>query len=157
MDEERLPLFCQNRRRKSGRARCGVQVPQTHRQTCLGGVFESGWFSPEPQTVFLYRHRKDWTWILERYALRFQIELFHLPRCQTICRTNSLPKHRQNKLENHFNLALGAVSVAKAAHWLPIDKEQQALSLWQNKKTYYHNLALVERFSIALNLNPNRN
>lgn len=111
------------------------QVPQTHRQTCLGGVFESGWFSPEPQTVFLYRHRKDWTWILERYALRFQIEFIFRDAKQfaglTHCQSTD-----KNKLENHFNLALGAVSVAKAAHWLPIDKEQRGpFSMAELKRT----------------------
>jgi len=96
---------------------------------------------------------KDWTWILERYALRFQIEFIFrdakqfagLSHCQSTNKT---------KLENHFNLALGAVSVAKAAHWLPIEKEQRGPFSMAELKTYYHNLALVERFSIALNLNP---
>ena len=46
------------------------------------------------------------------------------------------------------------VSVAKATHWLPLEKEQRGPFSMAELKTYYHNLALIERFSIALNLNP---
>ena len=97
--------------------------------------------------------RKVYFCDLERYALRFQIEFIFRDAKQFTGLT-----HRQStnktKLENHFNLALSAVSVAKAAHWLPIPKEQRGPFSMAELKTYYHNLYLVERFSIALNLNP---
>lgn len=92
-------------------------------------------------------------WILERYALRFQIEFIFRNAKQFTSLTHCQSTNK-TKLENHFNLALGAVSVAKAAHWLPIDKEQRGPFSMAKLKTYYHNLALVGRFSIALNLNP---
>jgi hypothetical protein len=44
--------------------------------------------------------------------------------------------------------------VAKAAHWLPIEKEQRGPFSMTGLKKSYHNRALAERFSIALNLNP---
>lgn len=97
--------------------------------------------------------RRSWQWVLESYGLRFQIEfLFRdakqftgLTHCQSTDKT---------KIENHLNLALCAVSVAKAAHWLPVPKEERGAFSMAELKTYYHNLALVERFSIALGLNP---
>jgi hypothetical protein len=59
--------------------------------------------------------RKVYFCDLERYALRFQIEFIFRDAKQFTGLT-----HRQStnktKLENHFNLALSAVSVAKAAH-----------------------------------------
>lgn len=96
---------------------------------------------------------KNWEWVLERYSLRFQIEfLFRdakqftgLTHCQSTDKT---------KIENHINLALGTVSVAKAAHWLPLEEAQRGPFSMAELKTYYHNLALLERFSVALNLNP---
>lgn len=96
---------------------------------------------------------RTYEWILQRYALRFQIEfLFRdakqftgLTHCQS---TNPV------KLENHLNLALGAVSVAKAAHWIALDPAERAAFSLAQLKEYYHNLALFEQFSIALNLNP---
>lgn len=96
---------------------------------------------------------KNWEWVLERYGLRFQIEfLFRdakqftgLAHCQSTNKT---------KIENHVNIALGAVSVAKAAHWLPQAEGQRGPFSMAELKTYYHNLALLERFSVALGLNP---
>lgn len=96
---------------------------------------------------------KNWEWILERYSLRFQIEFLFRDAKQftglTHCQSTN-----QTKIENHVNLALGAVSVAKAAHWLPQAEEQRGPFSMAELKTYYHNLALIERFSVALNLNP---
>ncbi|MBK8924080.1 MAG: transposase [Saprospirales bacterium] len=96
---------------------------------------------------------QDALWILERYQCRFQIEFLFRDAKQftglTQCQSTN-----QAKIENHVNLALSAVSMAKAAHWLPLDKEQRGLFSMTELKNYYYNLALVERFSIALGLNP---
>jgi Transposase DDE domain len=96
---------------------------------------------------------RDWEWILEAYHLRFQIEfLFRdakqfagLTHCQSTDKT---------KLENHVNLSLTAVSTARAVHWLE-EAEKGAFSM-TTIKTYYHNLALLEQFSVALGLDPTR-
>jgi hypothetical protein len=96
---------------------------------------------------------KDWEWILQRYSLRFQIEFLFRDAKQftglTHCQSTD-----QTKIENHVNLALGTVSVAKVAHWLPQAEDQRGPFSMAELKTYYHNLALLERFSVALNLNP---
>lgn len=153
LDEARLPLLYQDQEKKVRTGKVWVK--------CLGRIVKlvSVEYLRADGSVqcrklyFCTDTEKDWAWILERYALRFQIEFIFrdakqftgLTHCQSTDKT---------KLENHFNLALGAVSVAKAAHWLPIDKEQRGPFSMAELKTYYHNLALVERFSIALNLNP---
>lgn len=153
LDEERLPLLYQDQEKK---VRCGkVWVKCLKRIVKLVSVeyLKADGSVQSHKLYFCTDTEKDWTWILERYALRFQIEFIFrdakqfagLTHCQSTDKT---------KLENHFNLALGAVSVAKAAHWLPIEKTQRGPFSMAELKTYYHNLALVERFSIALNLNP---
>ena len=60
----------------------------------------------------------------------------------------------QTKIENHMNLSLTAFSVAKAAHWLPLPKEERGPFSVAELKMYYHNLAMVERFSCALGIDP---
>jgi hypothetical protein len=90
---------------------------------------------------------------LERYSLRFQIEFLFRDAKQftglTHCQSTN-----PTKIENHVNLALAAVSLAKTAHWLPQSEDQRGPFSMAELKTYYHNLALLERFSVALNLNP---
>ena len=153
LDEEQLPLICQDADKK---VRTGaVWVKCLKRIVMLVSVeyLRADGSVQSHKLYFCTDTEKDWAWILERYALRFQIEFIFrdakqftgLTHCQSTNKT---------KLENHFNLALGAVSVAKAAHWLPLDKEQRGPFSMVELKTYYHNLMLVERFSIALNLNP---
>ena len=58
----------------------------------------------------------------------------------------------KTKFENHINLTLSTVSVAKAAHWTPIEEETRSSFSMAELKTYYHNLALVEQFSAVLGL-----
>jgi hypothetical protein len=93
----------------------------------------------------------DATWILERYGIRFQIEFIFRDAKQftglTHCQSTN-----QTKLENHANLALTAVSVAKVEHWLDAEADEQKPFSLRDIKTYYHNLALLERFSEALQL-----
>ena len=153
LDEERLPLVLEDAEKK---VRTGkVWVKCLKRIVTLVSVEylkEDGSLLSH-KLYFCTDTEKDWSWILQRYALRFHIEFIFrdakqfagLTHCQSTNKT---------KLENHFNLALGAVSVAKVAHWLPLEKNQRGPFSMAELKNYYHNLALLERFSIALNLNP---
>jgi hypothetical protein len=153
LDEEQLPVVRQDEKQRirSGR----VWVKCLKRIVLLVSVeyLRSDGSVQSHKLYFCTDTEKDWAWVLERYALRFQIEFIFrdakqftgLTHCQSTNKT---------KLENHFNLALGAVSVAKAAHWLPLEAEQRGPFSMPELKTYYHNLALLEQFSIALNLNP---
>jgi hypothetical protein len=153
IDEAQLPLVCDDAEKRVRTGRVWVK--------CLGRIVKlvSVQYLKEDGSVqchklyFCTDSEKDWQWILERYGLRFQIEfLFRdakqftgLTHCQS---TNEV------KLENHINLSLGAVSVAKAAHWLPLEEHQRGPFSMAELKTYYHNLAMVERISIALDLDP---
>jgi hypothetical protein len=90
--------------------------------------------------------------VLEIYAIRFQIEfLFRdakqftgLMHCQS---TNLI------KINNHLNLALTTVSMAKAVYW---DKKPETPFSMATVKQYYYNLRLIELFSHALGLDPNQ-
>lgn len=153
LDEEHLPVVSQDQER---RVRSGkVWVKCLKRVALLISVeyLRAEGSVQSHKLYFCTDTEKHWKWVLERYALRFQIEFIFrdakqftgLTHCQSTDRT---------KLENHFNLALGAVSVAKAAHWIPLQAEQRGPFSMAELKTYYHNLKLIERFSIALNLDP---
>jgi hypothetical protein len=96
---------------------------------------------------------KDWQWILERYGIRFQIEFLFRDAKQFLGLAHCQSTH-ETKIENHINLALSTVSVAKAAHRLPIPKDQKGPFSMAQLKAYYHNLALFEQFSVAVGLNP---
>ena len=153
LDEECLPLIYQDQEKKVRTGKVWVKCLKRIVRLVSVEYLRADDSVQSHKLYFCTDTEKDWTWILQAYALRFQIEFIFrdakqfagLTHCQSTNKT---------KLENHFNLALGAVSVAKTAHWLPIDKEQRGPFSMAELKTYYHNLALVERFSIALNLNP---
>lgn len=91
--------------------------------------------------------------VLGQYRCRFQIEFLYrdakqftgLTQCQSTDKV---------KIENHINLSLTTVSAAKAAHWLPVPKEERGPFSMADIKNYYYNQLLLERFSIALGLNP---
>jgi hypothetical protein len=91
--------------------------------------------------------------VLEQYRCRYQIEFLFRDAKQftglTQCQSTN-----QTKIENHVNLSLTTVSAAKAAHWLPIPMEERGPFSMADIKNYYYNLMLLERFSIALGLNP---
>lgn len=153
LDEEQLPLVCQDQERRVRSGRVWVKCLKRIVRLVSVEYLRADGSVQCHKLYFCTDAEKDWAWVLERYALRFQIEFIFrdakqftgLAHCQSTDKT---------KLENHFNLALGAVSVAKAAHWLPLEAEQRGPFSMAELKTYYHNLALLERFSVALNLNP---
>lgn len=153
LDEEHLPLVYQDLEKKVRTGKVWVKCLKRIVRLISVEYLKADGSVQSHKLYFCTDTEKDWAWILQAYALRFQIEFIFrdakqfagLTHCQSTDKT---------KLENHFNLSLGAVSVAKAAHWLPVDKEQRGPFSMAELKTYYHNLALLERFSIALNLNP---
>ena len=58
LDEEQLPLICQDADKKVRTGAVWGKVSQTNCHACLGGVPPGRWFRSKPQTLFLYRHRK---------------------------------------------------------------------------------------------------
>ncbi len=92
--------------------------------------------------------------ILLYYKSRFQIEFLYrdakqftgLEHCQS---------RKEKRLDFHFNAALTAVSLAKAAHHLSVPQEQRkAFSMFSIKAQYFNEL-LLNRFFLTFGLDPN--
>jgi len=92
--------------------------------------------------------------ILKYYRLRFQIE-FLLRDAKQHCGLEECQARSDNKLYFHFNMALSAVSVAKAAVWLSLPKEKREAFSMRNIKLMYYNKMITERIfsNLALDLN----
>ena len=94
------------------------------------------------------------TSIVKYYRLRFQIE-FLLRDAKQHCGLEECQARSENKLYSHFNMALSAVSVAKAAVWLSLPKEKREAFSMRNIKLMYYNKIMTERIfsNLALDLN----
>ena len=93
--------------------------------------------------------------ILIYYKSRFQIEFLYrdakqftgLEHCQS---------RNEKKLDFHFNSALTAVSLAKAAHHLSLPEgERRAFSMFSLKVQYFNEL-LLKRFFSMFGISPNK-
>ena len=100
----------------------------------------------------------DTLMIYKYYKARFQIEFLFRDAKQytglTHCQARS-----ENKLYFHFNIALTAVNIAKAAHWLPLPKDENGkrppFSLATIKALYFNELVLDLFFS-TFGIQPNQ-
>jgi hypothetical protein len=92
--------------------------------------------------------------IIKYYRLRFQIE-FLIRDAKQHCGLEECQARSENKLYAHFNMALSAVSVAKAATWLSIPKKKRGAFSMRNIKLMYYNKIMTERIfsNLALDLN----
>ncbi|SEO09425.1 hypothetical protein SAMN05216436_1331, partial [bacterium A37T11] len=57
-------------------------------------------------------------------------------------------------LDFHFNMALSAVNIAKAANWLSIPKEEREAFSMADIKTMNHNALLLETICEKFGINP---
>ena len=92
--------------------------------------------------------------IVKYYRLRFQIE-FLIRDAKQHCGLEECQARSENKLYFHFNMALSAVSVAKAGTWLLLSKEKREAFSMRNIKLMYYNKIMTERIfsNLALDLN----
>ena len=92
--------------------------------------------------------------IVKYYRLRFQIE-FLIRDAKQHCGLEQCQARSENKLYSHFNMALTAVSVAKAAVWLSVPKGKREAFSMRNIKLMYYNKIMTERIfaNLALDLN----
>ena len=92
--------------------------------------------------------------ILKYYRLRYQIE-FLIRDAKQHCGLEECQARSENKLYFHFNMALSAVSVSKAAVWLSLPKEKREAFSMRNIKLMYYNKIMTERIfsNLALDLN----
>jgi len=91
--------------------------------------------------------------IVRYYRLRFQIEFLYRDAKQFTGLENCQARS-ENKLNFHFNLALTATNVAKAAHWISIPREQRASFSMADIKTMNHNALLMDRFFSTFGIDP---
>lgn len=85
------------------------------------------------------------TTIVKYYRLRFQIEFIYRDAKQFTGLENCQARS-ENKLNFHFNMALTATNLAKAAHWLNIPKKKRGAFSMADVKTVNHNALLLDRF-----------
>ena len=92
--------------------------------------------------------------IIKYYRLRFQIE-FLIRDAKQHCGLEECQARSENKLYFHFNMALSAVSVAKAGVWLSLPKKEREAFSMRNIKLMYYNKIMTERIfsNLALDLN----
>ncbi len=90
--------------------------------------------------------------IIKYYRLRFQIE-FLIRDAQQHCGLEECQARSKNKLYFHFNMALSAVSAAKASVWLSLPKQKREAFSMRNIKLMHYNLMMTERIFSNLALN----
>jgi hypothetical protein len=91
-----------------------------------------------------------WPW----YKSRFQIEFLYRDAKQHTGLENTQSRHPK-ALEYHFNMSLTAVSVAKVAHHLSIEKPHRGAFSMADIKTQYFNELMINRvFDVFANI-PN--
>lgn len=92
---------------------------------------------------------------LDYYRKRFQIEFIFRDAKQHAglehCQARSA-----EKLHFHWNASPTAVNLAKAAHWLPLPKQERGAFSMSDVKTPYNNDLMLKRFSCVFAIDPNR-
>ena len=89
--------------------------------------------------------------IYQYYKGRFQIEFLYRDAKQ-YCGLNHCQARSENKLHFHFNASLTTVSLAKAAYYLPLEKNQRESFSMSDIKTLYANKIMADRIFSNLDL-----
>ena len=87
------------------------------------------------------------------YGLRFQVE-FLIRDAKSYCGLGDCQARSKQKLHSHFNMALTAVSVAKAAYYLPVPKQQRESFSMMDVKMMHMNELITHRIFFNLDINP---
>ena len=87
------------------------------------------------------------------YGLRFQIE-FLIRDAKQYSGLEDCQARDEQKLNTHFNIALTAVSIAKAAYYISIPNEQRGSFSMADVKMLYMNQLITKRIfsNLALDL-----
>ena len=85
------------------------------------------------------------------YGLRFQVE-FLIRDAKSYCGLEDCQARSKQKLHSHFNIALTAVSVAKAAYYLSLPKQQREGFSMADTKMMHMNELITERIFSNLNI-----
>ncbi len=87
------------------------------------------------------------------YGLRFQVE-FLIRDAKSYCGLEDCQARSKEKLHNHFNTAMTAVSVAKAAYYLSLPQKQREGFSMADIKMLHMNELLTNRIFSNLDLDP---
>jgi hypothetical protein len=95
--------------------------------------------------------------ILQYYRLRFQIE-FLIRDAKQHCGLEQCQVISEQKLYFHFNMAFSAVSLAKAATWLSLPKDNRGAFSMRNIKLLHYNKMITDVIfsNLALDLSVRR-
>jgi Transposase DDE domain len=91
--------------------------------------------------------------IYQYYKARFQIEFLFRDAKQFTGLTHCQSRDK-NKLYYHFNTSLSSVNIAKAAHYLDIEKEHRKSFSMADIKTCYFNELMLNLFLSNLEIDP---
>lgn len=91
--------------------------------------------------------------IYKYYKARFQIEFLFRDAKQFTGLTQCQSRN-ENKLYYHFNMSLTSVNIAKATHFLNIEKEQRKSFSLADIKTCYFNELMLNLFLSNLDIDP---
>lgn len=92
-------------------------------------------------------------YIVKYYKNRFQQEFLYRDGNQFTGLEDCQARSKE-KLHYHLNTALTAVSVAKAAHYLPLSTEKRKTFSMASVKVLYHNELLLEKFINVFGISP---
>jgi hypothetical protein len=87
------------------------------------------------------------------YGLRFQVE-FLIREAKSYCGLEHCQARSKEKLHTHFNVALTAVSLAKAAYHLAVPKKQRESFSMMDIKMQHMNELLTKRIFHNLDIDP---
>ncbi len=87
------------------------------------------------------------------YGLRFQVE-FLIRDAKSYCGLQDSQARSKQKLHNHFNIAMTAVSVAKAAYYLPVPSRQREGFSMADIKMMHMNELITHRIFSNLAIDP---
>ncbi|HYO06644.1 MAG TPA: hypothetical protein VER14_06650 [Phototrophicaceae bacterium] len=88
------------------------------------------------------------------YGLRFQVEFLIRDAKQFTGLQDCMARDEQ-KLHTHFNIALTAVSIAKAAYYLAVPKQQRGNFSRADIKMLHMNQIITKRIFSNIALDPN--
>lgn len=125
---------------------------QLKRKVRVAFVYYTG--KERPEIIVSTDTEMDAKTLCRYYGLRFQVE-FLIRDAKQYTGLEDSQARSQEKLTTHFNVALTAVSLAKAAYWLPLPKETRGSFSMADIKMWHMNQLLTNRIFINLELELN--
>lgn len=146
IDKARIKCCYQDREVKVYAA--GVYAVQLKRKVLVAFVYYRD--KEKPESIISTDIAMEALTLCRYYGLRFQVE-FLIRDAKQQAGLQSAQARSKQKLHTHFNVALSAVSLAKAAYWLPLPDEQSSFSM-ADIKMWHMNQLITDRIFDNLEL-----